>query len=328
MEEQAPQDPGARKDRRTTHGHTGITALRLVTLAACLTFALMLATAPPREAPRVGTIGAGCTYELDTWTGTLAIRPTDGVSGEMARVRDALPDEDLRHAVRSVSVEEGVLAPADSGYLFGGLYAMEALDLSGLDTSRVTNMGDMFFACSSLRSLDLSGWDTSRAQYMGDMFLGCSSLASLDLSGWDTSRVTDMWGMFSGCTSLPFLDLSGWDTSQVGSMGAMFSGCSSLSSLDLSGWDTSRVERMWGMFWSCPSLSSLAVGERCGNVLSADGHTALPAGVGGRGWLSARDHRWLTRGELSSSRQGVADTYTAPEAWRSLVSPQAAQASP
>ena len=209
MEEQAPQDPGARKDRRTTHGHTGITALRLVTLAACLTLALMLATAPPREAPRVGTIGAGCSYELDERAGTLTIRPTDGVSGEMARVRDALPDEDLRHAVKSVSVEEGVLAPADSGYLFGGLYAMEALDLSGLDTSQVTNMGDMFFACSSLRSLDLSGWDTS--------------------------RVTGMWGMFSGCTSLPFLDLSGWDTSQVGSMGAMFSGCSSLSSLDLSG---------------------------------------------------------------------------------------------
>ena len=250
MEEQAPQDPGARKDRRTTHGHTGITALRLVTLAACLAFALMLATAPPREAPRVGAIGAGCSYELDTWTGTLTIRPTDGVSGEMARVRDALPDEDLRHAVKSVTVEEGVLAPADSGYLFGGLYAMEALDLSGLDTSRVTNMGAMF-----------------------------------------------------------------WD-------------CSAFSSLDLSGWDTSRVERMWGMFADCPSLSSLTVGKRCGNVLSADGHTALPAGVGDWGWLSARDKRWLTRGELSSSRQGVADTYTAPGAWRSLVSPQAAQASP
>ena len=250
MEEQAPQDPSARKDRRTTHGHPGITAFRLVTLAACLAFALTLATAPPREAPRVGTIGADCSYELDERAGTLTVRSTDGVSGEMASVRDALPDEDLRHAVRSVSVEKGVLAPADSGYLFGGLYAMEALDLSGLDTSRVTNMSDMFYGCFSLRSLDLSGWDTS------------------------------------------------------------------------------GVEGMWGMFAGCPSLSSLAVGERCGNVLSTDMHTSLPAGVGGRGWHSERDKRWLTTGELSSSRRGVADTYTAPEAWRSLVSPQAATASP
>ena len=134
------------------------------------------------------------------------------------------------------------------------------------------------------------------------MFDGCSSLVSLDLFGWDTSGVTDMSGMFFGCASLPSLDLSGWDTSGAGGM--------------------------WGMFQGCSSLSSLAVGERCGGVLSADRHTALPAGVGGWGWHSERDKRWLTLGELSSSRQGVADTYTAPEAWRSLVSPQAAQASP
>ena len=82
------------------------------------------------------------------------------------------------------------------------------------------------------------------------------------------------------------------------------------------------------MFFGYSSLSSLAVGEGCGGVLSADRHTALPAGVSGWGWHSERDKRWLTLSELSSSRQGVADTYTAPGAWRSLVSPQAAQASP
>ena len=332
MDAQAPRDPDTRRGRRDTPKHRGLTVLRLVTLAACLAFALMLATAPPREAPRVGAIGSGCSYELDTWTGTLTIRPTDGVSGEMARVRDALPD-DLRHAVRSVSVERGVLAPADSGYLFWGLDAAEALDLSGWDTSQVTDMGWMFCNCSSLASLDLSHFDTSRVTrmgsvYVGGMFSGCSSLASLDLSGWDTSKVEGMWGMFSGCSSLASLDLSGWDTSRVEDMGGMFSGCASLPSLDLSGWDTSGVEGMWGMFAGCASLSSLAVGEGCGDVLSADMHTALPAGVGGWGWHSERDERWLTTGELSSSRQGVADTYTAPEAWRSLVSPQAAQASP
>ena len=246
MDAQAPRDPDTRK---SAPRHPGITALRLATLAACLALALMLATAPPREAPRVGAIGSGCTYELDTWTGTLTIRPTDGSSGEMARVCDAQPG-DLRHAVRSVSVGRGVLASADSGYLFWGLDAAEALDLSGLDTSRVTSVSGMFDSCSSL--------------------------ASLDLSGWNTSKVEGMWGMFAGCSS----------------------------------------------------LSSLAVGEGCGGALSADRHTALPAGVGGWGWHSERDKRWLTLNELSSSRQGVADTYTAPGAWRSLVSPQAAQTSP
>ena len=161
---------------------------------------------------------------------------------------------------------------------------------------------------------------------MGYMFYECSSLRSLDLSHFDTSQVTNMGGMFAGCSSLASLDLSGWDTSRVTRMNFMFSGCASLASLDLSGWDTSGVEGMWGMFAGCSSLSSLAVGERCGNVLSADMHTALPAGVGSRGWHSERDKRWFTRCEISSSRRGVADTYTAPEVWRSLV--QAIPASP
>ena len=199
MDAQAPRDPGTRRGRRDTPRHLGLTALRLVTLAACLALALMLATAPPREAPRVGAIGAGCSYELDTWTGTLTIRPTDGVSGEMARVYGALPEDDLRHAVRSVSVGRGVLAPADSSHLFGGLGAAETLDLSGLDTARVTDMSEMFSDCSSLASLDLSGWDTSKVTCMSNrfsggrgMFSGCPSLASLDLSGWDTSGVESM----------------------------------------------------------------------------------------------------------------------------------------
>ena len=186
MDAQAPRDPGTRK---SAPRHLGIAALRLATLAACLALALMLATAPPREAPRVGAIGSGCSYELDTWTGTLTIRPTDGVSGEMARVHSALPEDDLRHAVRSVTVERGVLAPADSSHLFWSLDAAETLDLSGLDTSRVTDMSEMFRGCTSLSSLDLSGLDTSQVTDMSEMFSGCSSLASLDLSGWDTSKV-------------------------------------------------------------------------------------------------------------------------------------------
>ena len=186
----------------------------------------------------------------------------------------------------------------------------------------------MFYGCSSLAHLDIFDLDTSQVTYMSSMFQGCSSLAHLDLSGWDTSQVIRMDFMFADCPSLSSLDLSHFSTSRVTDMSGVFDGCSSLASLDLSGWDTSQSGGMWGMFLGCSSLSSLAVGEGCGGVLSADRHTALPAGVDGWGWHSERDRMWLTLSELSSSRQGVADTYTAPGAWRSLVSPQAAQASP
>jgi surface protein len=58
----------------------------------------------------------------------------------------------------------------------------------------------MFSGCSSLVSLDLSGFDTSSVTDMRSMFYGCSSLSSLDLSCFDTSSVTNMMCMFDGCS--------------------------------------------------------------------------------------------------------------------------------
>ena len=142
-------------------------------------------------------------------------------------------------------------------YMFDGCFSLTSLDLSGFDTSQVTDMTNMFFGCFSLTSLDLSGFDTSQVTNMASMFSGCSSLTSLDLSGFDTSQVTDMYGMFSGCSDLTSLDLSGFDTSQVTDMNSMFGGCSSLTSLDLSGFDTLQVTDMTNMFFGCSSLTSL-----------------------------------------------------------------------
>ena len=68
-------------------------------------------------------------------------------------------------------------------------------------------MDSMFYDCSSLSSLDLSGLDTSNVTDMSGMFSCCSSLSSLDLSGLGTSNVTDMSHMFSGCSSLRTVEL-------------------------------------------------------------------------------------------------------------------------
>ena len=143
------------------------------------------------------------------------------------------------------------------GWMFYGCSSLTSLDLSGFDTSKVTDMVGMFQDCTSLTSLDLSGFDTSTVASIGGMLCRCSSLTSLDLSGFDTSKVTSMGSMFYGCSSLTSLDLSGFDTSKVTSMGSMFYGCSSLASLELSGFDTSAVTSMRWMFYGCSSLASL-----------------------------------------------------------------------
>ena len=164
--------------------------------------------------------------------------------------------------VKSASFSMG-LAPSSMRGWFSGMFSLESVDLTNLDTSKVTDMSSMFDGCSSLASLDLSSLDTSKVTDMSSMFRGCSRLASLDLSSLDTSKVTDMTSMFDGCSSLASLDLSSFDTSNVTKMGfsgwddGMFYGCSSLTTLDLSSFDTSKVTDMSSMFEGCSGLVTI-----------------------------------------------------------------------
>ncbi|EGK9438785.1 BspA family leucine-rich repeat surface protein [Listeria monocytogenes] len=115
----------------------------------------------------------------------------------------------------------------------------------------------MFSLCRNLSELDLSGLDTSAVTNIYGMFQNCISLEELDLSNFDTSSVTNMYSTFSGCRSLEKLDVSNFDTSSVTNMQFMFEKCSSLEELDLSNFDTSSVTTMSYMFQLCPALKSL-----------------------------------------------------------------------
>ena len=138
-------------------------------------------------------------------------------------------------------------------------YAGETLDVSNLDTSKVTSMSQMFCYCQSLTSLDVSNFDTSNVTKMTNMFYECRNLTSLDVSNFDTSSVTDMKAMFNGCNKLTTLDVSNWDVSKVTSMSQMFRECRNLTSLDVSNFDTSNVTTMNEMFRECRNLTSLDV---------------------------------------------------------------------
>ena len=75
-----------------------------------------------------------------------------------------------------------------------------------INTSNVTNMTEMFCACTRLSSLDLSSFDTSNVTSMKKMFSDCTSLSSLNLTGFqfkDDVNVVDMFrraGANSGFT--------------------------------------------------------------------------------------------------------------------------------
>ncbi|CAJ1179424.1 hypothetical protein LCR01_04540 [Companilactobacillus crustorum] len=102
-----------------------------------------------------------------------------------------------------------------------------------MDTSKVTDMSQMFLNCHSLKELDLSDFKTNQVENMSHMFAGCSGLQTLDITKFDTSKVTDMSGMFAGCETLEELDLSNFDTKKVKTMSNMFESSSALKSLKL-----------------------------------------------------------------------------------------------
>ena len=159
---------------------------------------------------------------------------------------------------------EKVYLNADSSrmfHVFGhkGHYETDilSLNLSNFDTSKVTDMHDMFFNMVHLTTLNLSNFDTSQVTNMSSMFYGMHILTSLNLSNFDTSKVTDMNNMFSDMASLTTLDLSNFDTSKVTTMRYMFSNMSNLTTLNLSNFNTSKVTDMSGMFSNAANLTTL-----------------------------------------------------------------------
>lgn len=141
--------------------------------------------------------------------------------------------------------------------MFEGCEVLEKLDLSGFDTSNVTNMLAMFAKCYSLTELDLSGFNTPNVKDMRDMFMDCHNLKNLDLSGFNTANVKEMERMFYHCFSMTELDLSSFNTSKVTNMDSMFYCCLSLIKLDLSGFNIENVTDMNYMFLGCKSLPEL-----------------------------------------------------------------------
>ena len=79
--------------------------------------------------------------------------------------------------------------------MFQNCSSLTSLDVSGFDTSIVTDMSFMFNDCSSLTSLDVSGFDTSKAKNISNMFVGCNKISLLDLSGFNLQSITS--GTFS-----------------------------------------------------------------------------------------------------------------------------------
>ena len=147
----------------------------------------------------------------------------------------------------------------DMHQMFSGMSNLTKLDVTHFDTSKVTDMFGMFSGMSNLISLDVTHFDTSNVKKMNSMFEGMSNLTNLDVTKFDTSKVTNMAAMFSNVSNLTNLDVTKFDTSKVTDMNHMFYGMSKLTNLDVTHFDTSKVLWMGYMFSGMSSLTNLDV---------------------------------------------------------------------
>ena len=151
--------------------------------------------------------GDGTTAVLNTITRTVKLKSNGGTLWP-----DWLERVDIdRNSIYTIYTKGTIYAPENMrGFdtengkfrMFGGLRALDFLDMTGIDTSRVTNMRSMFEFCKKLEYLDLSNFDTSNTTCMDGMFSRCFNLKELNMNGADMGKITSMRCMFSSCRNL------------------------------------------------------------------------------------------------------------------------------
>ena len=235
-----------------------------------------------------------CQWEIDD-NGVLTFRPVDGDYGEL-EVYSNSPWIG-NSSVKSVKVEGTVKILYSAREMFHSCTNLVTADLTGFDTSNVTDMSSMFMGCSSLNSVTFGTVDTSSVEDMYRMFDFCTGIETLDLSTFDTHNVTDMTGMFSCCYKLKNINLSSFNTEKVESFSSMFNECSSLKQIDVSGFDTAGAANFQDMFNTCESLTKLDISNfDTSNVSYASGMFDMCSSL-----TELRLGKWIQPEEISSA---------------------------
>lgn len=98
-----------------------------------------------------------------------------------------------------------------SGNLFNGIFknmeALEEIDLSKCDFSKVENISDCFYSCKSLKQIDLLAINNNLIDDIGNLIRECSNLEKFDLSNCSLEKVVDCVGAFIWCPKLTELKL-------------------------------------------------------------------------------------------------------------------------
>jgi len=141
------------------------------------------------------------------------------------------------------------------------LTTISAIDAPNL--SSITNLSYLFSDCPKLNG-DLTGWDTSTITNMNRMFYSLQygpSTSNCNITTWNTANVTNMAGMFYACYAFN-QPIGSWNVSAVTRMDDMFAGRDlprpTIFNQDISNWNLrSAGVNMSNMFaWNTGLTSS------------------------------------------------------------------------
>lgn len=153
-------------------------------------------------------------------------------------------------------------------YLFwqAGSVTSIGTDLSGWNTTKITNLECAFTNLKVTSFHGIGSWDVSNNVSLYGTFAGCINITSLDVGSWNVGKVTNFgditYGAFAGCTNLTSLALDDWrfsTTSNINFVG-VFRGCSKLTRIattTLANWNTTKFTSIWWMFYGCSKLDDL-----------------------------------------------------------------------
>ena len=121
---------------------------------------------------------------------------------------------------------------------------MEVVDISGWDTSNVTNMVYMFSRCENLKNIiGIENLDVSKLEDTQGMFDMCVSLVELDLTNWNPKLLQKTRYMFYDCLNLKIIkNIENWQLPNIKDVSYMFCNCTKLD-VNLSNWDLTNIKK-------------------------------------------------------------------------------------
>lgn len=149
--------------------------------------------------------------------------------------------------------------------MFDDCASLEDVDLSKLETGEISATGIiyLFMSCANLKNINMgSGINTSAVTSISNMYQGCSSLEEIDTSWITSEKIKAINYLAKDCTSLKRFTFADNFAGVLMSGGAnyTFNGCTSLEYLDMSSIRGSAASQFSNFLSACPSLKTLIVG--------------------------------------------------------------------